>query len=243
MAFRSLQIFRSMAERDGIAAAVGAALAHVGSKIGLRKALKDLDLDARFDKAHGLDTSEVVDVEELGLGEALSNHAVEYNPTQAHEFATAMKRLNIDHQSYQFIDYGSGKGKVLLLAAEYPFMGIQGIEASEAMHSIACTNIAKFPLDRLKCPNIQSICIDAAKFIPAPQPTVAYMFNPFSDVVLRKALSNLHNALSTTDEPSYLIYRNPKHHSVVLESGVFEHLENVVGERIAIYRSQPKEHA
>ncbi len=243
MAFRGLHIFKSMAERDGVAAALTATLAYIGAKVGLKNLVREYQLEAQFDKKYGLDTRDIVDVEDLGLGKSVEEHAFEYYPTQAHEFASAMKRLDIDHRVYQFIDYGSGKGKVLFLAAEFPFMSIEGIEASEALHRIACANIKKFPVGSLKCTNIKSTCLNAAEFVPANRPTVAYMYNPFDDVVMRAVLSNLEDALGAPDRPSYLIYRNPEHHDTVLQTGHFEHVADVVGGRITIYRLRPKEHA
>ncbi len=79
--------------------------------------------------------------------------------------------------------------------------------------------------------------------MPANPPTVAYMYNPFDDVVMRTVLSNLEDALRTPDRPSYLIYRNPEHHDTVLQTGRFEHVADVVGSRIRIYHLRPKEHA
>ena len=47
-----------------------------------------------------------------------------------------------------FVDYGAGKGRVLLLASQHPFAAIGGIEFAEELHDDATMNIAQFPRSR-----------------------------------------------------------------------------------------------
>jgi hypothetical protein len=48
-----------------------------------------------------------------------------------------MAELEVDHRRYVFLAYGSGKGKALLLASDYPFRRIIGVEYSEPLHRAA----------------------------------------------------------------------------------------------------------
>ena len=41
-------------------------------------------------------------------------------------------------QDYTFLDIGSGKGRVLMLASDAPFRHIVGVELSPALTAIAC---------------------------------------------------------------------------------------------------------
>src|SRR5207237_3599958 len=49
-----------------------------------------------------------------------------YQPTEPSLFHEMLNALNIDFREFTFIDLGSGKGRVLLMAANYPFRRIVG---------------------------------------------------------------------------------------------------------------------
>jgi hypothetical protein len=76
-------------------------------------------------------------------------HQLETVKQQGHYAPTATpgfrKKLNIDPRNFTFIDFGSGKGRVLLIAAGLPFKAVVGIEFSRELHEIAVQNISRFP--------------------------------------------------------------------------------------------------
>ena len=49
-----------------------------------------------------------------------------YQPTEPSLFHEMLSALKIDFREFTFIDLGSGKGRVLLMAADYPFRRIVG---------------------------------------------------------------------------------------------------------------------
>ena len=52
-----------------------------------------------------------------------------------------MSSLKLDFQEFTFIDIGSGKGRVLMMAADYPFRRILGIELLPDLHRAAQENL------------------------------------------------------------------------------------------------------
>ena len=56
-------------------------------------------------------------------------------------FEAAMQAAPLEYSRFTFVDYGSGKGKAMFLAAEYPFKRIVGVEFAPALHEIACKNL------------------------------------------------------------------------------------------------------
>ena len=75
--------------------------------------------EARFDKALGLDTGGWIDPAELGLEQekAAANTGYEGSParTAEHLIGKVLSRA----RGFTFIDFGAGKGRVMLLAAKY----------------------------------------------------------------------------------------------------------------------------
>jgi len=70
--------------------------------------------------------------------------SVRYEATPVSFFHSAVSKLALDYPKTVFIDFGSGKGRTLLLACKYPFHSIIGIEISPALCEIATDNINKY---------------------------------------------------------------------------------------------------
>jgi len=67
-----------------------------------------------------------------------------YQPTEPGPFAEMIASLPMDLGEFTFVDVGSGKGRTLLMASEYPFRRIVGVELLPALHQIAQENLASY---------------------------------------------------------------------------------------------------
>lgn len=202
-------------------------------------ALKKYELTACLDDALRVGTSEIVLRENLLLDASIKESASKYEATPPFRFRHAMSALDIECDRYRFIDYGSGKGRVLLLASEFPFIEIRGIEGDRQLHDIACRNIAAFPRDRMACRKVESICMNVTEWDPQTGPLVAYMYNPFDQIILATVLRRILLRPLTSPQASYLIYLNPVHHETVLSNGHFSCIENLTGGKLRIYKISP----
>ena len=132
-----------------------------------------------------------------------------YQPTEPGLFHEMLQQLGIDFREFTFIDLGSGKGRVLLMAADYPFRRIVGVELLPGLRRVAEENINNYKSDAQKCFMIESVCGDAREFIFPPEPTVLYLFNPLPEVGLERLIANLELSLQRSSRPLYVIYHNP----------------------------------
>ncbi len=133
---------------------------------------------------------------------------------------TMLASAKFNFREFTFIDIGSGKGRVLLMAAEYPFRRIVGIELLPDLHRIAQENIAKYRSDSRQCFAIESLCADARDFVFPPEPLVLYLFNPLPEAGLEELLGNLETSLRNQPRPVYVLYHNPLlERTVVARSG------------------------
>lgn len=132
-----------------------------------------------------------------------------YQPTEPGLFHEMLQQLGIDFCEFTFIDLGSGKGRVLLMAADYPFRRIVGVELLPRLHRVAEENINDYKSDAQKCFMIESVCGDAREFMFPPEPTVLYLFNPLPEVGLERLIANLELSLQRSFRPAYVIYHNP----------------------------------
>jgi hypothetical protein len=55
-----------------------------------------------------------------------------------------IRRLKVDRQRFTFIDLESGKGRALLIPAQYPLKSVIGVEFSQTLHDVLCQIIRRF---------------------------------------------------------------------------------------------------
>lgn len=162
-----------------------------------------------------------------------------YQPTDPPAFRQMLEALEqatgLDFADLTFIDLGSGKGRTLLMASDYPFRRIVGVELLPALHYIAEQNLAQYKSDSQKCFTLESVCTNAAEFKFPAGPLLIYLFNPFPEAVLRCVLTNLLRALNESAGAAFLIYYNPQHADVIAEAG---YLQKIAGtHQYSIFRS------
>lgn len=150
-----------------------------------------------------------------------------YQPTEPALFRDMLASLmqaspKINIREFTFIDIGSGKGRVLLMAADYPFQRILGIELLPELHRVAKENLAKYKSDSQQCFTIDCIQGDASELIFPAEPTVLYLFNPLPESALAKMITNLEQSLRRHPRPVFLLYHNPLLESVLTRCVVLE---------------------
>jgi hypothetical protein len=170
--------------------------------------------DVDYDWDHRVDTTAAtVNWRERLLGLLHSP----YQPTDPALFQEMLASLTIDFRDFVFIDIGSGKGRTLLMASDYPFRRITGIELLPELHRVAQENISKYKSDSQQGFALESICGDAREFIFPPEPTVLYLFNPLPEAGLVQLLANLERSLRECPRPMFVIYHNPVLEHVLTE--------------------------
>jgi hypothetical protein len=136
-------------------------------------------------------------------------------------------------RDFAFIDLGSGKGRALLMASDYPFRRILGVEFMPELNVAAQKNIATYSSRGHQCRQIQSLCMDARDFEFPLEPLVVYLFNPFSEPTFAQVLGNLRRSVEQAPRTVYIAYRFPEFESLLSRS---TWLEKIAGtEQWAVY--------
>jgi SAM-dependent methyltransferase len=141
-----------------------------------------------------------------------------YQPTEPSLFHEMLSGLKIDFREFTFIDLGSGKGRVLLMAADYPFRRILGIELLPELHRVAIQNLTQYKSNSQRCFAVETICADAREFTFPPEPTVLYLFNPLPEEGLLQVIANLDRSLREQPRLLYVLYHNPQLDRVLANS-------------------------
>jgi len=148
-----------------------------------------------------------------------------YQPTEADLFREMLDALreqaHADFRDFTFIDLGSGKGRTLLMASDYPFRRIIGVELLPALHRAALENLGKYRSASQKCFALEAICGDATEFPFPVEPIVLYLFNPFPESGLRRAIANLEQSMRDHPRAVLVLYHNPLLEPVLSASAMF----------------------
>jgi len=172
-------------------------------------------VDRHYDALHGVETNGVRQPDELSLLTGNACFAQEYSPTPTRVFRRALSALEVDFKEFVFVDMGSGKGRILLLAAEWPFRRIEGVEFASELHQIATRNVAVFAARYPKSPDIVLRHEDAAEYRIPDEPCIFYLYNPFAGPVLAQVLDNIEASFECNPRPMYFIYANPKERQLI----------------------------
>ncbi|MGA2904414.1 MAG: class I SAM-dependent methyltransferase [Candidatus Korobacteraceae bacterium] len=169
--------------------------------------------DIDFDFEHDVDTTWATVSLRTRVREWLSGG--QYQPSEPVLFREMLDSLPVAIDGFTFIDLGSGKGRTLLMASDYPFRRIVGVELLGELNAIARQNIARYRNDQQKCFAIEAQEGDARHFEFPAGPTLLYLFNPFPRHVWRDVLASLHRSLLAAPRQVYVIYHNPVHDDIV----------------------------
>jgi hypothetical protein len=195
------------------------------------KAIAARRRDAEFDRHYGTDTSRQVSSSELDFDDAAYS---DYQVTSHELGVELLASLDTPLDDYSFVDFGSGKGRMLLIASRYPFREVIGVELSELLHNIACKNIELYRDPDRRCKNIQSVPANATEYHVPANKSVYFFYNPFAAEPMQQVADNLARDNAENLAGSFLIYVYPEHRTVFDNSPAWEEYRS--GEEFVIYR-------
>jgi hypothetical protein len=133
----------------------------------------------------------------------------EYHGTPVSVVRRLLRRIPEDLREYTFVDYGSGKGRILLLASNLPFKSIAGIEFMKEFHEVAVRNIRNYRDPQQRCHDVHSVCVDAREYELPKDKCVLYFYRPFTGPVLQSVLERIEASWRALPRTMYLIFVCP----------------------------------
>ncbi|MGA2356005.1 MAG: class I SAM-dependent methyltransferase [Terriglobales bacterium] len=186
---------------------------HLFKEYCAAKSLRPDDLVSEFDHKYGVDTeggfggwTYLSDLDIPGPNWIDGNDYLAISPER---FECVMANFDIAFDDFTFIDFGSGKGRALLLASDYPFKRIIGLEFSPELHRTAEENIRRYRSPAQTCSDIQSVNTDFVDYALPPEASVLFFFHPCRIRVLAMALAGIERSLLASPRPLYVAYVAP----------------------------------
>jgi SAM-dependent methyltransferase len=167
-----------------------------------------------FDARFGTDTAAPV------FGSDRRPGAYFYVATTASLIYEILNYLALQADTFAFVDMGSGKGRALLVASEFAFAKIVGVELSSHLHRIAAENIKRYGPKTQQCTDFELHCMDVVDYDYGPEPPVLFLFDPFGRETLQSVIANLEASLTAKPRDAYVVYVYPQFEDVLQASDV-----------------------
>lgn len=147
--------------------------------------------DNSFDRRHDTDTGGMVPTSKLDIAdESTKWQSNLYLGSPVRVTQHIIRSLDIDCRDYTFVDYGSGKGRVLFAAAAFPFKKVVGVEISQALHEVAELNLQRYRGAELQT-GIELWSGDARKYPLPDGDLILHMYHPFGPDILKEMLKRI----------------------------------------------------
>jgi SAM-dependent methyltransferase len=143
------------------------------------------------------------------LGQREREHITGYLGCVPSIVRAGLQRLP-DVSGATFVDLGCGKGRALIVASEFPFARVVGIELDKHLAGIASRNASIVSSRRPGRPPIEVVCGDASSFAVPDGDVVAFLYHPFDGTLVRRLVDHL-VAASWADRQLFVVYANPVH--------------------------------
>jgi SAM-dependent methyltransferase len=188
-------------------------LGHSVASSGLGRTLADIVVqrisyspaqDRSFDRKFKTETAGSIESSELGIADpVLREKAILYLPSPVRVTRWMLRNAGIQHAQFSFVDLGCGKGRVLLVASEFDFVRIVGVDISSQLCEIARRNVATFGPPTRRCRDIQVENADATQFDFPSGNLLIHLYHPFSPELTYRILERL--GISLRGEPRHVV--------------------------------------
>ncbi|MFT5467762.1 MAG: precorrin-6B methylase 2 [Verrucomicrobiales bacterium] len=195
--------------------------------------------DRRGDRSFGVKTNRSYTLKEHGVDD---ENYVDYSPITYAALRATIRALPRELNNEDvFIDFGAGKGRVLLEAASRPLKRVIGIEFMPELADEAEKNIEiARARGRLQCETVDVSRQDATEYAIPADATVLHFYNPFRGPVLDRVIENFAESLREHPRPVIVLFANPDDFDRILKVGSPIPLEWVKSEEIVLWPFQRK---
>jgi SAM-dependent methyltransferase len=163
-----------------------------------------------FDRRHHTETSGSVPSAQIQSSPYDSDKVYIYAGSQPSIIRTALNALP-PLGDCAFVDLGCGKGRPLLVASEYPFRRIVGVELTSSLVQDARKNVAIISQRFPERTAIQVEQQDAGQFVLPAGNAVVFIYNPVGVEVVAQVVARVEEALTAGGRSIFVIYYNPVH--------------------------------
>ena len=159
-----------------------------------------------WDVIHRVDTCGDVPLFGLNFESKHKTPGLEYQSHHPAIIRAGLRALEIRYEDYSFVDFGCGKGRVLLVASEFPFRKIVGIEFAPQLAASARQNLKRYRAKAQRCSEIEAVTADATEYELAPEAQVLYFYSPFARSVMDLVVQNIEQSVQKSPRDMLVLF-------------------------------------
>jgi len=167
--------------------------------------------ERRFDRRFGTETRSLYGRAVADAPAESGNDGKGYESTSQGALRLIVRSVTRRPEDWVFVDIGSGKGKVVIMAAALGFREAIGVEYSPSLARLGEQNVRVFRESHPAAPPTQLTVGDATEIDLPAGPLFVFLYNPFGEATIAAFLENLARSLAATPRPLVLAYLNPRH--------------------------------
>jgi SAM-dependent methyltransferase len=182
-----------------------------------------------FDRIFNVQTNGVIELATTSVDPEKLADANVYAPVNAWGLRKLLRRLQLPKWS-RFADLGCGLGRPIILAADYGFSKVTGIDFAPELCAKARENVATSRLTAGQKETIEIIQADVINYLDRADDDVFFMFRPFSLNLFRSVVSKLTNyaeqrsrcitviyseRINLPESFNYVLAENPRYRGVL----------------------------
>ena len=114
------------------------------------------------------------------------------------------------------LDIGSGKGRVMVVAAHYGFINITGVDFARELCAAAERNINKIKA-QFRDTTFTIYCKDILNYTIDKSDKVFFLYNPFNNEIMEKLLEKIDRSVKEHSRTIYFIYANPQQKEILIQ--------------------------
>lgn len=187
----------------------------------IRLALFSIYHEVKGERKYNINTSRLDDLKHLSVKGYNRNEAEIYQGANYYLLENIFTQLRKLNTPVDITDIGSGKGRVMVVAAHYGFSKITGVDFARALCQEAennCRIITKrFPLAEWKV-----LHADAVDFRFKKDDHVFFFFNPFKETIMKQVIKNILQSVKEYPRKIFVVYMNPQHKNSFITAGFKE---------------------
>jgi hypothetical protein len=176
-------------------------------------------VDALLERRHGVETARHDTLEEIGVDASAGRW---HHPSDWVSVRRAIAGLDPGPEDV-FADFGSGRGRAVLVAAGFPFKRVIGVELSDRLTDVAQENVRRYRGPRA-CGAVELVTANALAYEIPDDLTVAYLYAPFDGEVFDGWLANVLASLDRRPRTFRVVYNYPNEHNRLMATGRAEPL-------------------
>lgn len=187
-----------------------------------RLALFTVIHEIRGEKKYRIQSTGYNNLEKLQVISNNKEAAYIYQPVNYYMLEKAFNYLMKQDPQGSLVDFGSGQGRILSVAASYGFTDLTGVEFAPDLCEISDQNMESVKQFYPEI-NVEIFCGDATIYPIKKDDNIFTFFNPFDEKVMLPVVKNILKSIKENPREIFILYFNPTEKEIFLSAG-FEEL-------------------